>query len=499
MKLVKRLFFLFLLIAGACHARPMKSALLWDVTDVCLTRCGGDNIRLDIDFNVLDDAVASKSAVVLQPYLVAGGRKSVLRPISFYRLDGRGNRFRVRRAYDCASGVADEVSKVCGLSEGHLKYSDVADAFSDEDSVEVFVDVVEYRAMDKENFIESRKVACFYPMSCPEFYPDFFTVYVDDGEYPDGHYLDCTLNVTYDPKKKTTFDIRYEDNEGDVYEFVEAIKSVLDSPQTKVSSVSLKAYSGIEGPSRENFRVATARFNSVYSYLRKAKTFGRHKVSTRIVGEDWEGVYRWVRETFWANEKSVSDILFDSDMPDDVKEKRLCGEEPFWKNLEDFVFPELDRIECHIDYTLLPYDSDEERWKAYNEDRTMLSQYDYCCLIKSLNMWSSSWYDAIFDFAEVYPLCGEAQIDGFAAAISLGHLNEAGKYLRFLPANQDTRYYRAVWLMYMGDISGSYELAKTLDRSNLRYENTVNQITAIYNWSQSLTPWRKTVYPRFRR
>lgn len=478
----------------------MKSALLWDVSDVGLARCGGDSVRLDIDFNVLNDAVAVRSAVVLRPYLVVGGvRRSGQRPISFYRLDGRGNRCRVRRAHEHASGDPGEMQRLCGMSNGRFRYESVSESFSDMDSVEVFVDVVEYRAMDRETLVESRKVACFRPKPCPEFYPDFFTVYVDEGKYSGNRSLNLALRVTFDPEKKTVFDIRHEDNEGDVYEFAEAVKSVLESPHTKVSSVSMKAYCGVEGPAGENFRIAAARFNSVYSYLRKRRIFGGHKVSTQVVGEDWGEVCRWFRNSFWTNDRTVKDILLNDDMPKDVKEKRLRAEEPFWRDLQNHVFPGLDRIECRIEYALLPYGSDAERWEAYNGDRTMLSQYDYCCLIKSLDMWSGSWYDAVFDFAAIYPLCWEAQLDAFAAALSLGRLNEAGKYLRFLPDGQDTGYYRAVWLMYMGDIAGSYELAETLDKDDPRYENTVNQITEIYNWSRSPSPWRKTVYPRFGR
>lgn len=496
---MKRVLILLLIVfPQLLNAASIRSAILWDVDDVRLSRYGSDSIMVYIDFNVINDDIAKNCAVVFQPNVCVGGNRFDIRPISFYRLDSRGNKPRIRKESLFASGSADEVSRCSGMSRGKFKYSCVAPGFSDKDSVEIFVDVVEYRAVEKKNAVECRKVSTFIPTPCPEFYPDFFSVYVPEDKYNNHHSVCIPLRVTFAPKK-TVFDMRYEDNEGDMYSFCEKVRTILQSGQTKVSSVSLKSYCSIEGSSSENLKNCTARFNSVFSYLKKQKVFGKRNVRFSVVGEDWDGLYSWFKGTFWVNEKSVRDVIYNYDISVDVKEKKLKEVKPFWDNLAEYVFPQMERTDCLIDYTLLPYKSDEERWIAYNSDKSMLSQYDYCCLMKSLNMWSSSWYDAVFDFASEYPLCQEAQINAFAASLSLGHVNEAGKYLRYLSSDENTKYYKAVWLMYMGDIEGSYELSQSLDKHNLQYENTISQIERIYNWCHSMSPWRKTVYPRFNR
>ena len=495
--MLRRLFLVFAMLAVTLSAdaksRNMRSAMTYDVDAVHLT-LDGDSLQCRIDINMISDAVAKKCAIVLQPYLLDRGERIDLRPIAYYRLDNRGEKYRVRSTSEYASGRDDEAFFVCGLGRGRFQHSSsVAAGISRSDTLRLHIETIEYRMTDHYVTVEDRLVAECVPRLKPEFYPDLFSVYVEPEEYRNAYTLTVPLRVTYDPKKKNTFDAKYEDNEGDVYDFSEELKVVLQSPHTRVSSVTMKSFSSIEGSATDNLNSARARYNSVYNYLRSKNVFGRRTVTSKIIGEDWDGLYEWMRGTYWVNDRDILEIVLSEDMPKDVKERRLKDNKAFWGYLEEYVLPEMDRFECVVEYSLQPYSDDAERWQAYNEDHRLLSEYDYSCLMRSLNLWTASWYDVVFDFAEQYPLCRESQINAFAATLSLGHINEASKYLRSSPSNEDMKYYKAVWLMYMGDVEGAYEAVNNIWSKDIKYENTRNQIRSIYDWEHSRTPWKETV------
>ncbi len=493
MKRILSTTLLLFLLSASLGAAGMKSDFLWDVRDAELSR-SGDALTLDVSLLVINDAVASKCAVVLQPYLLSAGRRMDLRPLAFYRLDNRGNRYRVARS-GYASGKRDEIAAVCGMAKGVTDYQVSCKGFEVADSIEVMVEVFECRMTDRKVPVEQRKIACFNPSPCPEFYPDFFPVYVPQGRYGSQRSVTVPLRVSFEPGRGDAFDIRCDDNEGDVYEFGEKVKSILSSKHTKVSRISLSYFTGIEGSVSSNQKKASARLQSVYSYLKKQGLFGRRAVATEAVGEDWPGVQSWFASTWWSNERSLSDVVYGASIPKDTRERRMRENAGFWDSYMECE-ESLERLECYIEYQLLPYSSNQERLTAYY-DGGVISEYDFSCLMQDVDLWSAGWYELAFDFAERYPHCREAQLNGFASALSLGQLNEAGKYVRHLSSDSDSRYYKAVWLLYMGDVDAAYQTASALPKDNGVYANTRRQITEIYEWNHSKKPWTANVYRRF--
>lgn len=478
-------------VCGA--AGTMRSAMQWDIVEARLA-VDTAGVRLSMEIDMKNDAVAKKCAVVLQPYVMVRGVRTDLRPVACYRLDARGERYVVRSDTPYASGRADEASLVCGLSAGRFRHDSACPGVARGDTVVLYMETVEWRKTDRRTVTERRRLAEFVPEAMPEFYPDFFQVYVDEKEYRPLYTVTFPLRVSFDPKKNTTFNVSYEDNESAVYDFCEGLKGILLSSQTRVTAITLKAYSGIDGPSQENFNVARSRLSSVYSYLVKQNAFSRRSVTQRVVGEDWDGVRDWVKDTYWVNDAGVMRIIMDDDMPKDVRERRLRDIPAFWEDVDRHVLPGMERFECVVDYTLLPYRDDDARWLAFNEGRGLLSQYDYSCLMRSMNLWSAGWYDVVFDFVERYPLCRQALVDAFGAALSLGHLNEASKYVRYASSDDDMIYYKAVWLMFMGDVDGSLKAVRSIRSDDAKYENTRRQIEAIYDWGHSGSPWTERVF-----
>ena len=470
----------------------MKSAFRFDVTDVYLERQVGDSLLCRVNFEILDDAVANRSAVVLQPYVLIDGLKRMIQPVSFYRLDNKGRRAQVRSNGFPASGQEDEMEKVCGLSKGPLALSGIVDGKGVKDSIEVYVDVFEVRATDKINLVESRRIALFYPTPRPEFKPEYLIKYVDDKEkYRFDRHVTSTLCVEFE-EGKNVFKPDLGLNPGVLYEFEQSVTPVVTSPHTRVQEITLTAYSGIAGSVAANQTKMQVRLNSVYSYLKKKGVFGRKAVSLKVAGEDWATLQAWFSTTSWHYDRSLNDIIF-GPASKDSKERNLRDCVTFWNYMEDNLFPELERFECTIRFAMIDYADDTERWAAYNADKRLLSQYDYSCLLKTFPVWSQSWYELVFDFAEVYPLCREAQMDALAAVLSLGRLNQATDYMKVL-SGPEALFYRAVWLMMQDRIEEAYETVLALDlNDNDIYRALYTKISEIYRWSVSPTPWTAQV------
>ncbi len=493
MKMKRTLLLLVMLsLPAASHAGTMKSGFVWDVHDVTLERRGADSLYCHVALDILEDGVANRCAVVLRPYVVLDGEKRYVRPVSFYRLDNRGHRIRVRSDGMPASGDLGELDRVCGLSRGTLSLEGVVAGPGDADSVCVYVDVTEMRAKDRVTYEETRLVAVFTPTPPPDFYPDFPLLYVDDKDrYNFDRHVTVPLRVAFEDGKDV-FKVSYDTNEGSVYEFMRQVAPIVSSSHTKVSEITLSGYCGIEGAASANLRRTQQRLSSVYSYLKGKGVFKKKAVKLDPVGEDWKMLQDWYATTSWHYDRSLNDIIF-GPASKDSKERNLKSAVTFWQYMEDNLFPEMERFECLLAYSHLGYRSDDERWEAYNEDRRLLSPYDYSCLLKSLNAWSQGWYDVVFDFAEQYPLCKEALVDALAAMLYLGRLNQASDYFRYL-SGPYAAYYRAVWYMYSDRLQEAHDEAAGLDTSlNPAFRSLVDKIAVVYDWKQSVAPWDKRI------
>lgn len=478
---------LALAVPDLAGAAGMRSAFRWEASDVHVERRDVDSVYCRVCINVIDDAVARGRAVVLQPYVLVDGVKLRITPASFYRLDGRGRRTKVRSGGLTASGAAHEVEKVCGLSKGVLELSGTIAGLDAGAPAEVRVDVYEVRATDRVTLAESRLAARLSPRPRPEFVPEYILRYVEDKDrYRFERHLTVPLLVDFEDGKNV-FNADLGVNQGALFEFTKAVGPVVSSANTRVHEISLTAYCGITGSVASNNARMQARLNAVYAYLKKTGAFGRKAVGLKVVGEDWASLQAWFLTTSWHHDRRLDDIIF-GPASKDTKERNLRECVTFWRYMEDNLFPQLERYECAIRFSMADYADDAERWKAYNADKRLLSQYDYCCLMKSVTEFSQSWYDLAFDFADVYPLCREAQVDALAAVLSLGRLNQATDYLRYL-SGQEATFYRCTWLMLQDRVEEAYELALTLEGQSEVYDELYAKISAINRWSSSPTPW----------
>ena len=479
----------------------MRSFFEWDVADVSIYRHGADSALVDIRFDVMYDGVARNSAVVLQPYVIISGVRTDLIPVSFYSMSKDGSPQAVRRGGGPASRRPYEIVRVAGGPLGDIRSTSALGGFDFYEGIEVFVEVRECVRYEKETRVETRRIGEFTPLPCPVFRPRFFPLTVESGRYSGSRSVLTELELDFRPGSSVV-DLSLGSNSEKVDRFVEGVRSVVMSPVTKVSEIRLEAFCSPVGACSVNEALLKSRLDNLWKVLSGRRAFARKAVSRHVAGEDWTGVSDWVSGNAWGRDSSVVSILEDGSLDDVSREEHLRKHHVFWDDLNEHVLPFIDRIECILTYTISSgaYVSDEERRRVYEKDMRLLSQRDFSLLLGSVETWSPTWYDMAFGFVEQFPECREALVNVFAGCMRLGSLNEASKYVSRLEEHSefsDVRYYLAVWHMLQDNIMAADSLAGSLDDVRVEYRQLKEQVTAIREWRQSVSPWEKELFRKF--
>lgn len=490
----------FRLVSASAPGDGMKSFFEWDVGDVSVYRHGSDSVLVDIRFDVKYDGVARNSAVVLQPYVMISGIRTDLIPVSFYSMSRDGTPQAVRRDGVSASRKSYEIAKVAGGPLGDIRSTSVLRGFDFYEDIEVFVEVRECVRYEKETRVETRRIAGFSPVPCPVFRPKYFPLSVEAGRYSGSRELVSVLDLGF-RTGSSSVDLSLGTNGEKLNGFVDRVRSVVLSPVTKVSDIRLEAYCSPVGDRQANEFLLKKRLDAVCGALTERRAFSRKPVQRVVCGEDWAGVEEWVSGSAWSRDSVIASVL--SIPLDDVSmEDTLRNVYMFWDDLHEYLIPTMDRIECSMTCVILPdaYASDEERREAYEKDMRLLSQRDFSLLLSSVETWSPTWYDMAFGFVSQYPDCREALVNVFAGCMRLGSMNEAAKYLRRLEEHSefsDVRYYLAVWHMLQDNVLAADSLAGSLDDVRVEYRQLKEQVTAIREWRQSVSPWEKELFRKF--
>lgn len=479
----------------------VKSIFEWDVGDISIYRHGTDSALVDIRFDVIYDGVARNRAVVLQPYVLVSGVRTDLIPVSFYSMSKDGTPQTVRRDGVSASRKPYEIVRVAGGPMGNIRSTSLFGGFDSYEDMEIFVEVSECVRHGKETRIETRKIARFSPVPCPVFKPKYFSLSVESGQYSGSRKLVSELNIDF-KSGSSAVDLSLGENRYEIEKFVNDLRSVVLSSATRVSGLRLEAYCSPLGDRRDNESLLKRRLDCVWSMLSERRAFSKKPVQRIVRGEDWSGIGRWVSGNAWSRDSAIVSILADPSLDDAAREDSLRNRHWFWDDLHEHALSDIDRIECSMTCLIPPnaYSSDEERRKAFEKDMRLLSQYDFSLLLNSVEIWSPTWYDMAFGFVSQYPDCREALVNVFAGCMRLGSMNEAAKYLRRLEEHSefsDVRYYLAVWHMLQDNVMSADSLAGSLDDVRVEYRQLKEQVTAIREWRQSVSPWEKEFFRKF--
>ena len=494
---MRRLFLLALLIClNICSGfSKIKSSLIWDV-ESAQASIKGSNMDITIQFRLIDDGVAKNSAVVLQPYVKYGKQTLELVPLSVYRLDNFGRTPTVRSDCRQASGKTLEKRIVSGTTGFHpitvvstIPYDPSVQEF------QVIVGMTEYTAKDKRSYGEERVVADFKRNPCPEFKPSIFSLKpVFDQKSVRTAII--PLHLTFKDGNDAVIRDNEPDNASALHKFISSTTLLLNEPRTKVNSVALTCYTGIEGPEQSNLAVSKKRNANLMAYLKKKGTFGKRTVSQSSFGEDWTALGRWISDSFWGKDANVRGIVYGTNSKD-VKESRLKSDYPeLWNAMQSYCFQDLSRYECVLMYTVQPFHTKDELWSAYKTDPRLLSPEDFYNLSARYHYLSEQWCDVFLEASSYWPNNMECNINAVAGLLALGNTRKAGELLRTCGNSDYAKYFESTWLAMMGQYEEAYNKLTGLKlyEHTTELETTRARLKEILDWGSTFTPWSVTLH-----
>ena len=473
----------FLFLAFLCllpTALSAKSEFAWSVEKVEMHQTETDSISVDIFVNVTKEKLRKKTAMVLQGFLLVGQETIPLKAASFYTFDNQGRKYNVRKGYSNASGYSDELFFASGKSVGKFTMHSLIPMPPGIDACAVLMMQTERSAPDKQQVVSALEVAHFYHKPRPTVKPKFYYLPAPDDR-SESHIDKHEMHLVF-AEGKDTYDNQAGMNQKESFDFVQAVSSIISDKRTKVTSVSFNGYTGIEGPESANKKVCQARTQSVLKYLNGKKTFGSKKVNVNYKGEDWKTVDEWIDDSFWGRDQEYHNLIRRT-QNNDARERALKEQYPeLWETLSSRLFPDLERYECVLMYTVDPFEDEDAVLKAYNVNSRLLCQYDFYRLLNTQDMYSQKWFEILVEWVERYPYSKPALVNASAAYLACGKLREANSFLRLLGDSDDARYYKALWFFYNGDLDSAFELVSSLDPRNPAFGSFFEQLKEYRNW-----------------
>lgn len=469
------------------------SSFRCDVSDVSLElRDGG--VCCQIDLSVSDCSVARNSAVVLQPYMEVDSVRCALIPLAVYavgRDGGMVDRSKVSPDGGNASGSVAEMSVCAGMYGDRLSLSSVVTGLQSYNHVRILLRRYEMRRGVCVYDGAEVPVAEFTLHPVPVFTPQLFPVPLSVSDGQTKRFAKVVARPRY--SADNGLDMSDPVNVRCVSDFVTSVSSLLKSGNTRISSVRMYMYTGMEGLAGKNLSDARIRLQRFRSVPDVQKVFVRRNVQASAEGEDWPMLEEMLSDSFWKRNKEVFDILHDPLLSKDARKESLKKVRGLWDYLRRSVFPDLERIECQIDYLLMPYADDGVRLAVFQSDPRLLSVYDFSCLLASVDFGSNAWVQFALQFAEQYPEVPEASLCAVQAYVFQKKYSDALQFLDRMSDSADVRYMRLVCNVALENWNVVDELLVALDGCDASFIPTVSQARELSARLRDVSPWDKVM------
>lgn len=367
--------------------------------------------------------------IVLVPVLYNGDDALKLRPVSIY---SRGRFYSLARAGRTATP----------LSTADLQFyvKDKPDVLSYTDSVpyEDWMDGASLRIDTEQSgccgsflgHAESEPIAKYEEPEPEiiEYVPDFVYVRPEAEAVVKERSISGEAYVIFKAGKSEVVP-DYQDNEAELAKIRATIDSVRFDPDIIITEIALCGYSSPDGKFAKNGELAQKRTEAIRDYVSGLYNLPDDLYSTESVAENWEGLRAAVEASDQLkNRDKILDII-DSDIDPDKKEAKLKAFSKDYNYLSKEIFPTLRRTDYRIRFTVRSYTTTAEildimRTRPYN-----LSLNEFFLLSQEYSTGTPAFNEVFATAAIIYPNDETANINAANAAMSVGDLNRASRYL----------------------------------------------------------------------
>lgn len=237
---------------------------------------------------------------------------------------------------------------------------------------------------------------------------------------------------------------KYRNNETELAKIRSTIDSVRFDADIVITQISLCGYSSPEGKYAKNEELARKRTEAIRDYVSGLYNLPGDIYATASVAENWEGLRAAVEAADQLKNRDKILEIIDSDLDPDRKEAQIKAFSRDYSYLSKEIFPTLRRTDYQIRFTVRSYTTPEEilammRTRPYN-----LSLNEFFLLSQQYVTGTPEFNEVFATAAFVYPEDATANINAANAAMSVGDLESAARYLEKAGDSGLARYSRGL-------------------------------------------------------
>jgi tetratricopeptide (TPR) repeat protein len=232
---------------------------------------------------------------------------------------------------------------------------------------------------------------------------------------------------------------------------------VKNDSDIKVKRITLKGFASPESPFANNERLAKGRTAALKDYVKNLYNFEENMLATSYDPENWDGLKAYVQESNLAGKEGILELI-STEMDLDKKEAQIKAQWPEdYRFLLDNCYPALRKTDYAIEYTIVDYTDVEKILEIFRTSPNKLSLNELYVASTAFEPGSDE-YAEVFEVAvKMYPSDPIANLNAANAAISVGNLKAARKYIDKAGDSKEAVYARGLYYMAEGD----YDKAET--------------------------------------
>lgn len=306
------------------------------IDQISLTR-DADSVQLVMRIDLRRQQIEKDEVLLLMPRIVEGNDSVNLPSVGIY---GRNPYYyHVRSGYHQLQGDKDVKIRAKDRPD-EVVYSAILPYQQWMDKASAFVEIQDIRKCDNIVGEEYRTVIG----------PQVQVIHTDDRLYTETGtvsgraYIDFVVNTT---------ELRpdYHHNQTELEKIRNTIDSIRYGENARITGITIKGYASPEGPYKKNVRLAKGRSERLTRYLIEEYGIDDKLIQTEYEPEDWEGLRRYVAESFLPHREQILDIIDTSTEDPDSKLRRI--EKSYPDDYYDILIngmPYLRHSDYHIGY-----------------------------------------------------------------------------------------------------------------------------------------------------
>lgn len=245
----------------------------------------------------------------------------------------------------------------------------------------------------------------------------------------------------------------YKDNARKLDQVQAFFREAQNDKNIVVEGITIIGYASPEGTYEFNMNLSQNRASSFANWVQSRFRFPANIYTVDWKGEDWEKLRTLVEDSRMAEKYQVLNIIDNYGVYEgrETKLMNLNGGRTY-KQMLEFMFPQLRRVYYRIEYTVRPFSTQESK-EIIKTKPQQLSVFEMYSAANTYRRGSKEYNSAMSKAAELFPQDPAANNNAAAVALQEGRLDDAKSLLDKTPESASKQNNLGVYYMLTGDLS----------------------------------------------